>query len=316
MRPQVSLADLLTAIHALRPADGEASEALRVSFDLGGLERRAAELPRSLSSRRPVLPVVKIAVSEQAPQPRLADGPPIPASLRQLEQPDSPPEGDPSWSAASALGDRAALRGAQAPMEPLFLPQWMRGITTAALATSAEDGRPDVERLVEAIARGQSVQRVPRESIATLRRGAEVLCDVSEGMLPFARDQDEMVQHLRSTVGRHRLRVTSFDGPPLIDSTEGEPSWTPARGTPVLILSDLGIAAPLLVADRSTPARWLVLARALRRAGCPVVALVPYPPDRWPLTLSRAISIIEWNRRATAAMAQRAVRLAERTARG
>jgi len=38
----------------------------------------------------------------------------------------------------------------------------------------------------------------------------------------------------------------------------------------------------------------------VRRAGCPLVAFVPYAPRRWPRALRRAMTIVQWDRRTSA----------------
>jgi hypothetical protein len=76
----------------------------------------------------------------------------------------------------------------------------------------------------------------------------------------------------------------------------------------VVLLSDLGIGEPVHQFERALPAEWLRFAEQARRAGCPLVAIVPYEPRRWPASLRRLMAIIPWDRRTTALAAWNAIR--------
>lgn len=69
----------------------------------------------------------------------------------------------------------------------------------------------------------------------------------------------------------------------------------------MLLLTDLGIGRPQLSADPATVEEWLELAAVVRRAGCPLVALVPYGAHRWPAALRDAMTLVEWDRPTSAA---------------
>ena len=88
----------------------------------------------------------------------------------------------------------------------------------------------------------------------------------------------------------------------------------PRVGTLLLILSNLGIGGPPLLDGSSSHREWFDLAQAARRRGSSVVALVPYPPSRWPRALARVVAMLEWDRTTTASAAKRAARLLLRRA--
>jgi hypothetical protein len=67
----------------------------------------------------------------------------------------------------------------------------------------------------------------------------------------------------------------------------------PPPGTPVLVVTDLGIAAPRS-GSPPEPADLLDHHRQLVQASCGVHYLVPYPPERWPARL-RALPILHWS---------------------
>jgi hypothetical protein len=50
----------------------------------------------------------------------------------------------------------------------------------------------------------------------------------------------------------------------------------------------------------------------VKAAGCPLVVLVPYPPQRWPSGLSRAITLVQWDRSLDARRARSGMRHAQR----
>ena len=49
-------------------------------------------------------------------------------------------------------------------------------------------------------------------------------------------------------------------------------------------------------------------AKALARRGCPLLALVPYPPERWPGELRGALTLLHWDRPLTVQRVRSAVR--------
>ncbi|HEX7186218.1 MAG TPA: hypothetical protein VF756_30615 [Thermoanaerobaculia bacterium] len=199
--------------------------------------------------------------------------------------------------------------------EPLLVPLWARGILGAAVATLSEAGPLDVERLVRGVARGMPWRRVPREPWPTLAHGIQVLVDRGDAMLPFAADQEQLVEQVGAVAGRDRLQVLDFEGCPSWGAgtdSQGEwedyfERWTPPAGTPVLALTDLGIGAGAYGSRPVRPAEWRAFAERLRRAGCPLVAFVPYARERWPAGLDRSLRILPWDRGTSARTVRRVI---------
>lgn len=194
---------------------------------------------------------------------------------------------------------------------PLFLPQWTRGVLGEASATWRTSGAIDVTRALEVLARGTTPLELPRVQTRTLARGCHVLVDVSEGMAPFARDCWQLIEALRSVVGQELVQVFYFRDCPVYGvETEADarfvPFRPPPRATPVILLSDLGIATPSFSLRRVAARDWLQLVREFRAAACPLLALIPYPRHRWPGRLVKALTIIQWDRGTTAASVRRA----------
>jgi hypothetical protein len=200
------------------------------------------------------------------------------------------------------------------PLSPLLAPQWARGILSAALATRAEDGPLDTERVVERLANYENVERFPTVVTRTLRRGAHLLLDKSQAMTPFTRDQAWLAREIRRVAGGSHVALLRFVGSPLRGAGGAPPPWPayepPPAGTPVVLLTDLGAGRPPLAADRADAGEWGEFAAEMHRAGCPVVAFVPYGPARWPPGLERHMTIVEWDRRTTVATVGRMLQLA------
>jgi hypothetical protein len=172
----------------------------------------------------------------------------------------------------------------------------------AAVATLGPSRWVDVDALVRGIAGRRLGRTLPRLNRRTLARGAQVLVDVGEALEPFATDRGDLVERLRRVMGVNLEEgwfVNSpedgvgigFGGPMRYDP--------PAPGTPVLLVTDLGVGGPVLRPRRPRSQVWAQFAQALRRRDSPVVAFVPYPPDRWPAGSARPLAVVEWDRTTT-----------------
>jgi hypothetical protein len=190
-------------------------------------------------------------------------------------------------------------------VETLFEPNWARAIVSSALSTNGEDGQLDFDRIVEALARAEIPSPLPRRTRPTTRRGVQLLVDKAEALTPFASDQSSVQEAVRRAIGQDHVKVLRFVGCPSRGvRASAREKWkdyaAPLPGTPVLLLTDLGIGRPMFSTDHAEVEEWLGFAASVRRAGCPVVAFVPYSPGRWPLALRRAMTIVEWDRRTSA----------------
>ena len=152
---------------------------------------------------------------------------------------------------------------------------------------------PDIDRLVEAMARGEIPQPIPWQESRTLARGAQVLVDYGEGMEPFAGDQRALVELVRRLAGQALVEVQTIHESP--DPRDPVDPWTPPPpGT------------PCARADRSRPGRADRTAHA--RPGCRLAVrrldpgsagLEPYrldlpthppaTPRRWPAHMPGAL---------------------------
>jgi len=320
--PASVLPDLLRALTVLRPADAADAAAIARLF---GIEA-AQPVP---SSRKK---------NERQPPPE----PPIPPSLSKVSGETTEPSSSAS-SGVAAIPNRevpavlapdytegrrapdwlitvepfpaSSTTGAAPVREPLLEPLWARGILAASVATLSEAGSLDLERLVRGVACGMIWRRVPRQPSPTLSRGAVILVDRSDTLLPFAADQEQIVEQIRGVVGRDRLKVLSFEGSPSWGAGNGSPwewekdfeRWRPPPGTPVLALTDLAIGKRSFGSRPVHPLEWRDFAERLRRSGCPLVAFVPYAPERWPAGLERVLHILPWDRGTSVRTVRRAL---------
>lgn len=191
------------------------------------------------------------------------------------------------------------------PLKPLFFPRWTRGILSAALATTSQIGDVDVDRVVQVLAAGKSVEKFPLVSLPTLSRGVQLLIDRSQAMEPFIKDQGRLHQQIMNVVGPDRVTTLRFVGCPTRAAGTGpQETWSkydaPLTAAPVLLLTDLGIGRPRLSDERSGVAEWLNFAELVKKAKCPLIAFVPYGESRWPTALRNHMSIIQWDRTTTA----------------
>lgn len=265
------------------------------------LDRLARE--EQLQQTAPTLPDVVVTKDSGGDEPTL------PSELVRVER---GAVGVPPWAGNAAVLPKAAEQtAAEHPsFEPLLVPTWTRALLSAALARRAHDGPLDLERVVELVARGEVTTQLPRLPRPTLARGVQLLIDRGETMLPFLEDQERLEGEVRKVAGLGFDRTIYFEGCPTRRAGPGGKSgWkpyptqdTPKGGTVLLLLTDLGIGRPLWPGASAGEREWAEFARAMRKRGCPVVALVPYAPARWPAGLQKLMTVIQWDRPTSASL--------------
>lgn len=210
------------------------------------------------------------------------------------------------WEAVDTL-DEVTDRHltARPPLEPLLTERSSTAILNAALTTLVrDDGEPDIDALVEAFARGIPLTRLPRAPRPTLRFGVQVLVDQGDGMQPYRRDQRELARRITGLVGAELTQIRFFADAPNRGTGPASPrTWQPYRppspGTRVLVVSDLGVGGPVLHPRRASVGEWYEVCHEIVRAGCTVLALVPYPVTRVPAELTPLLSALTWDRTTT-----------------
>ena len=197
------------------------------------------------------------------------------------------------------------------PIEPLIRKGWTRGILYESAARSMQTREIDVPSAIESIANGDSFGKVPFLKRRSLRNGAQVLIDSGPGMHPYRFDQEEIKEELNRLLPGQSMQLLYFSSSPL-RGCFGPPSWDdqdyafPHSGTPILVFTDLGIGGAGIEPSIAGPSEWKEFMVLARTAMCPVVAFVPYGPERWPRTLCKLASLITWDRTTTASTVRKA----------
>jgi hypothetical protein len=312
MSERSDLADWLRAVGELKPTGVDTVEAIA---RLLGLRLKAAgEGAGATPRRKTATPRLKEETGPSAPDQPVPESKPRRRMNSVLTPATASRNPAPEWLAAARHLQTtvdAHIRPT-IPLEPLFPIRTSRAILSGALATPSATGPVHLQKVIELLSRAQVIQEIPCLSIPTLVRGVQLLIDCGEAMQPFAMDQAGLRAALVSVVGRDRTEILYFANSPLPYAGTGlRDEWpkyrVPASGTPVVALTDLGIGQPPSVADLARDADWQEFAATLTRTGCPLLALVPYPPRRWPTALSRNITIVQWDRATTASVIRRTV---------
>ena len=204
----------------------------------------------------------------------------------------------PHWISAATPMPTSEI-GTPAEPDPLFEPRQTRNIVSAGVATRVEEGSINVRRILDILASLQPLLSLPRHPIGTLRRGAQVLIDLGTGMMPYAADREQLVVALTHVVGHSRITVRGFRATPLraLEASDDSTAWRlPARGTPVVLVSDFGIGGGRPLHEQTQRRDWLEVARTARAAGCPIIGFIPFGPRRWDRAVAKAITLIHWDR--------------------
>jgi hypothetical protein len=300
------LADLLQVIRVLSATGTDGDRAA----EMLGLKRVRQVRPTRVSApRADTAPDhAMTAPSTETPQDGREGGVPLRATLKWEHAPSSVAQ---SWvETPPVTAEALRYRRARIELEPLLQPLSERAILSALVATPAE-GAPDVEKMAALIADRQPIRRMLYQIVDTVTRGVQVLVDRSRSMMPFRRDQDYVVTQLRRVIGAGRVEVLDFMECPSRNAGIGAVSrWKtyrpPPPRTPVLLLTDLAIGREQY--DGATTAEWLAFARGVQTGNCPLLAIVPYAPRRWPRELVQAMAILQWDRSLTARAARRSLR--------
>jgi hypothetical protein len=309
-RPDLGLGDLARCLVALQPAD---VSTVALVASLLGLAIPTAKPEAPGKRDEPTAPEARLidesgdgSFDAQLRQdatlitenllPRLT---PIAGQRRSLTSP---------WRAEPELKPFEPARHLQPPPRrpALFDERWARELLAALLVTEVPEGRLDVEVAVDRLARGQPLNPVPYIVRLSLRRGAQILVDVGEGMEPFARDAWDVALQIERLAGATNVSILSFWDAPLRGvGPEHKRYVAPLPRCPVVALSDVGIGGPSIRLERSEPGEWLALAALLRARSSPLIVLSPYREARWPPGLRQRLAFVEWDRTTTASRAHK-----------
>jgi hypothetical protein len=196
---------------------------------------------------------------------------------------------------------------AQVRHQPLLTPGPDVRLLRTAFARPRASRVLDLRQATERIARLLPLVPVPWERRWGLHVGSQLLLDVGAGLQPFAADRADVVRAARRVVGRGALRVLNFRQVPTRPAGAGlGPVWTwrpyrlPLPRTPVMVVTDLGLAAPLTDAAPAAPFEWAEFFDALAKREIVPVILLPYAAARAPAALRRRAVVVTWDRDARA----------------
>jgi hypothetical protein len=324
-RSEIWLGDLLRVFKELQPRGEEEATVIgrmlkldRVAAASDVFHLKGAFGPSASPRHADVIPP-RVRVSEQKgsntfkvpePRPSRADTSETRLTLVSIGTREM---GPPAW-VSSTTPLPPPVKSHQAPPAPpaLIKKHVRRAILSAALATHVPEGPLDLKRIFNELVNCRPLADMPRLPLTTLRQGVQVLVDGWIGMAPFSADQEGMVRAISRMIPPDRFELLYFTGCPTRGVGTGSPKdwyrWqAPPRHTRILVMSDLGIGGPLLDGDRSNAREWLIFAKQVQDACCPIAALVPYEPARWPTELANSITLIHWSERLTAGAIRRAI---------
>lgn len=186
------------------------------------------------------------------------------------------------------------------PFTPLLNHKWTRSILSDFLSTMAQNGEIDTIKIIDLLVQGRALNELPRRNLPTLRKGVQILVDISESMIPFKRDQEHIMKEIASILPADCIEILYFEGAPSWGvysdmSDEIKPYAPPMSGTPILMLTDLGIGHPPHINNQSLIAEWMRFAQGIHSDKQPIVALVPYARYRWPRSLMKLMLIYLWD---------------------
>jgi hypothetical protein len=323
----IAFADALRAAAALGPLDADARDQLLEMLGLTRTTATTTAAPAAIGvwqpsstevATRPASPAIAIEPRVQVParQDRVSprEGEKLRRTVVTEIQGEQTTAALPSWllTRGDPLEPADARPTARPPTERLFSSLQERAMLTAALSTVGFDGDLDIEGIVEILASGQPLTRVPRVAAATVRRGVQVLVDASAALDPYRSDIEQLLVSFDALLADNRLQMQSFFGCPgrgVFSSGDTLETWTPPPpGTLVAIVSDFGIGGPLIDDEKAAPTEWLAFIGRVRRGGHPTIGFVPYEARRWPTAIARSLTLIHWSERTTVGEIRRALR--------
>ena len=159
-----------------------------------------------------------------------------------------------------------------------------------------ETGGVRVGKVIESMVSGRWPRAIPRETRLTWADSCQVILDFSPRLRPFRKDFEGVLGPLKALRGASGLDIWVADQGcrtrlRKYKERESQAYQAPLAGTPVLVLSDLG----MYLAEPEERQRWLVLGQTLRHHQCIPLALVPCPRDQWDPDLANAWHLAAWD---------------------
>ncbi|MGH8548684.1 MAG: hypothetical protein ACRERU_08835 [Methylococcales bacterium] len=185
----------------------------------------------------------------------------------------------------------------------LFTENTSRGLFSAALGTLRPGHEIDLACLIKSLVCAKALYRMPRLSSATLALGCQLLLDYRSSMVPYFEDLASLPDEIAQVTPRDKIETFRFEGDPSAvrqwTKDFERHAWNPDK-RPVLVATDFGIQGRGGHAE--TPAEWPPFIERCRKNGSPLLVLIPWPKDRWPVGLGSYPELIHWSPDTAAAM--------------
>lgn len=185
------------------------------------------------------------------------------------------------------------------PLQPLV--SWSRLWPVLRILLSAQQrkNRPDLNRLVKILANARQPTKIPWQQQKNWTAGLRILMDYPNRMRLFDRDYLQLVMQLKKLRGDNGFIseiLEDYPGGRVISLLGRQNHWQawkmPEPGTPLLILSDLGLYDSGGQAEK----HWLAFGRKLLAAGCTAYVLMPVPARYLSREMASYYQCISWDR--------------------
>ena len=195
-------------------------------------------------------------------------------------------------------------RPAKKPLVP-----WIKleSLLQSILSTDASSHRLDTNKLVNQVAQGQWPNKIPVKKKARWAAEFLVLVHLPERLLPLSDDIHAVLDKLEKIRGSQGLTIQFIQDYPggqvlekrhcanvnrSLDSAWHSLPWMmPESGTPVLIISDLGLYS----VEKSGYEHWLSFGRRLSSAGLKPWVLAPVKKSWLPIELTSLYQCLSWD---------------------
>lgn len=306
---EANISDLAKAFGLLAPRDRETFSEIAAMLDFELSEEGAGRTPTLLSVRAEAPDTQQSAPKRRTPTHERSSAPAASAGLdarvggravkSEMELARNRRRNKPRWVGRVDAIEEDPIPSFPLRHEPLIPARWVRNVLADSLSTESEQERLDVEQLVQLIAQRKPFLRLPFLKARTLRRGVQVLVDVSAAMEPFKRDQELLIEEVIRVVGSDAVELAWFEHCPTrgvyVGDADNKMTYhSPRPGTTVLLLTDLGVGRAMLSSDAASEAEWISFAHETREAGCHMVCFIPYGRTSWPRTLRREMALVYW----------------------
>ncbi len=156
----------------------------------------------------------------------------------------------------------------------------------------------DLPKTVQRIAESKPIRRLPMQKRLEWARRCLVLLDFDKRLFPFRTDIRRLYANLCKIRGKNGLEAAVVtDGPleEMLYQRDGDKVSSyfrmPEVGTPVLIISDLGLFA----SSEKERNAWMRFGEKLRRVGLAPIVLTPAPRRIWEHNLTTLYKMVCWD---------------------